>query len=407
MRRARAILYSTLLLAALPACRSTAPSAGSSSASAPGASAEREEPNAAPPTGEPEVPCDLPPELVARGWPRSLAPTSPTEPQSSGAVAFTLAVMPDTQYYASCRAPHFKAQSEWLAREQERRRILAVLHLGDITEHNEPEEWRFAQGALAPLVEKLPLVLTTGNHDYGTAGAAERRATRFQEFFPAATPATRPYLAASLREGDLENAYYRFPLPLPPGRPAVILGVLVLEWSPRESAVAWAKGVLAAHPKDRLVLLTHAYLYHDGTRYDWVAKGDSQEWNPHAYGTAKRDPKGPPSEANRTAEGVYDGEALWQALVRGHPGALLTLNGHVLDDGVAHLTSRGDAGNAVHQLLANYQALEQGGLGYLRLLEFSADGRTLRAKTYSPSLGAWATAPEQDFELALDPPLFR
>ena len=127
----------------------------------------------------------------------------------------------------------------------------------------------------------------------------------------------------------------------------------------------------------------------------FAGKRDSQDWNPLVYRTAEAEPK----------EGAYDGEMLWNELIRKHQGIFLVLSGHVLNDGEGALTSVGDHGNLVHQMLSNYQMLDEGGLGYLRLLELRPDGRTLRVKTYSPSLDLFATDPAQDFRLEINPPL--
>src|SRR6185503_8725998 len=119
--------------------------------------------------------------------------------------------------------------------------------------------------------------------------------------------------------------------------------ILALEWAPRDHAVEWANSIVERHTDHRVILLTHAYMYYDETRYDWKTNGEKQTWNPHAYANAKL-----PGGAN-------DGQELWDKLVKRHPGFVLTLNGHVLNDGTGRMTSRGDHGNVVHQLLANYQ----------------------------------------------------
>jgi hypothetical protein len=342
----------------------------------------------------------MPPTLIARGWQKSLAPTSSEEPTPLVPGSVTLAVLPDTQYYADCRSPHFVAQSRWVAATAKERNTAAALHLGDITEKNIAEEWEYAVASLAPLSQTMPVMLATGNHDYGNEGRADQRFTSFAEYFGKPTPVTAPFVAATMVEGDVENAYYRMRLP------KVTLGVLVLEWSPRTKTVEWADATLARFPSDRIIVVTHAYLYHDGTRYDWRGKGPAQEWNPAAYGTGQKDPDAAATAAHRNPAGVYDGQAVWEALIRKHPGIFLTLNGHVLDDGVGMLESTGDAGNRVAQVLVNYQMLDEGGLGYLRLMELLPDGRTLRMKTYSPSLQLFATGPAQNFDLSLQPPLW-
>lgn len=307
--------------------------------------------------------------------------------------------MPDTQYYTKCRYPHIRVQSVWIAEQAHSRNIQGVIHLGDITESNTPEEWAFVRRELAPVTETLPVFLTTGNHDHGDGGTANRRFTLFQKYFPKAPAHAAALLAETWHAGDIENAYYRVRLP------KVTLGILMLEWSPRKASVVWANEVLSKYSSDRVVFVTHAYLYYDSTRYDWATKGEEQEWNPNAYGTSGNPPHPDPG-VRQTSDSAYDGERLWNELISKHPGVFLTLNGHVLGDGTGLLTSQGASGNSVHQILANYQMLEQGGLGYLRLLELSADGRTLAVRTYSPSLKRWALAPDQNFEVQIKPPLW-
>jgi len=132
-------------------------------------------------------------------------------------------------------------------------------------------------------------------------------------------------------------------------------------------------------------------MYSDETRYDWSKYGPEQKWNPHAYGTAKQ------------PGGVNDGQELWDKLVSRHPNFAFTFNGHVLNDGVARLTSQGVHGNAVHQMLVNYQTWPEGGQGYLRLVEFLPDGRTVQVRDYSPVLDKYQTEPQRQFVLELAP----
>lgn len=349
------------------------------------------------------VPCALPAHLLARGWPRTLTPTTKvrTEGVATGVpapkTAFTLGVLPDTQYYTSCRNTHFANQARWLATHADSLSLAAAIHLGDITERNIPEEWAFAQRALEPLSQVVPTFLTTGNHDYGDDGTANRRHTLFANYFSEPKAPTRRAVAELLDETNLENAYYRVVVDADDGA-TTTLGVLVLGWSPQQAAVAWANDVLTKYPRDRVVFVTHAYLYYDSTRYDWATKGQQQEWNPHAYGE--------PRLADKQPADVFDGEKLWQSLISRHSNVFLTLSGHVLGDGTGLLTSTTPRGNVVHQVLSNYQALDEGGLGYLRLLEFDANGRNVRVRTYSPSLDVWAVAPDQQFDLEVKPPLW-
>lgn len=325
------------------------------------------------------------------GAPRTLAPVSAVEPRPFVVGSITIAMLPDIQYYSKCQLPHLGAQADWLAAQSATRNIGAALFMGDLTEHDSSSEWEFVREQLGRAEWQVPLVLTTGNHDEGNNGGAHRRSTQLPRYFPNAPGIAQAALVETRNPGDIENAYYRIHLP------HVTLGVLALEWAPRTSTVAWANDVLARHGTDRVIVVTHAYLYDDSTRYDWHTRGAQQLWNPLSYGMAK-------GEAHRDPEN--DGEMLWSALVRRHPGVFLVLCGHVGGSGTGFLASRGDAGNLVLQVLANFQLLDEGGQGFLRLLEIQPDGRSIQMKTYSPSLDSYATGDTQQFEMKIQPALW-
>jgi hypothetical protein len=155
--------------------------------------------------------------------------------------------------------------------------------------------------------------------------------------------------------------------------------VISLVWNPPDEAVSWADKILDRYPDRKAIFVTHAYLYYDDTRYDRQGKKDAQKWCPTRN----------------------DGEMLWNKLLKKHKNVFLVLSGHVLGDGLGQLTSIGDNGNKVHQILVNYQMLKEGGSGFLRLIEFLPDGKTLQFKSYSPSLDQYKTDPQNQFTLEL------
>ena len=335
--------------------------------------------------------CAAPLGRGAGGAPAVLAPTSAIEPSPPGLGVMTIAMLPDIQYYSKCGSPHLAAQMRWLAAQSASRDIRVALFLGDLTEHNVGSEWNFVRDQLQFAQDRIPLVLTTGNHDEGHNGSAKFRHSKLRDYFPAPPGVASADLVETRQPGRIDNAYYRVALP------HVTLGVLALEWAPRASTVKWANGVLSRYASDRVIIVTHAYLYDDSTRYDWAARGNSQLWSPLSYRLAQWE-----SWRDRN----YDGEMLWNALVRRHPGIFLVLCGHVAGTGTGHLASRGDGGNLVQQVLTNFQELDEGGLGYLRLLEIQPDGKSLRMETYSPSLGLFAIGDAQQAMLTLDPALW-
>jgi hypothetical protein len=157
--------------------------------------------------------------------------------------------------------------------------------------------------------------------------------------------------------------------------------------------VNWAN-TIAARPEyaqHTAVLLTHAYMYHDETRYDWNRNLDAdpdndQGGNPHEY---------------PTGYDTNDGEELWNELVRKHENFELVFNGHVGGDGTGRLTSVADAGNLVHQMLFNTQFEDNGGNGWFRVLEFLNDERSVRVRTYSPFHDATKSDAANQFMLTL------
>jgi len=285
--------------------------------------------------------------MLASAQPKADKAKPATKPKAPAALPFvpgswTLVALPDTQNYS---AKLFDSQTEWIAANCKKHNIVYVLHLGDITNNNAPSQWQVAKRAMSKLDGKVPYALAAGNHDYGPGGNAATRATRMNKYFPVSKFKKWPTFGGTFRKNKLDNSYHLFTAG---GTDWIILA---LEWGPRNEVVAWANKLLSRYSKRRGILITHAYMYSDDTRYNWAKKGNKQAWNPHAYRTALQ------------VGGVNDGEELWNKLVKIHPNMVMTLNGHVLNDGQARLTSKGDKGNAVHQVLVNYQMRRLGGEG--------------------------------------------
>ena len=301
--------------------------------------------------------------------------------------SWTLVVLPDTQVYSAVYPELFKDQIRWILANRNRRNIKYVLHLGDVTNNNLPDQWANAQAALSMLDGIVPYAFVPGNHDYGLNGGTADRTTYLNDYFPFATYAPWPTLGGVMEPNKMDNSYHLF------SAGGVDWLVLALEFGPRNSVVTWANSIVNTYPNRKAILITHAYLYNDDTRYDWPAKGPSQSWNPYAYNTAS-DP-----------DGTNDGEDLWRKLVQIHPNFVFTINGHVLNDGLGRLSSSNNFGNVVHQMLVNYQINPLGGEAVLRLLEFLPDGKTVQVKSFSPLYGTYKTDPQNNFTLTLQPPL--
>ncbi len=315
-----------------------------------------------------------------------LLPGEPPKPEPG---SFTVAVLPDTQHYSEKYPDLFMAQTRWLAENRQARNIAWVLHLGDITNRNTEAEWINADRAMKVLDDaSLPYSFCPGNHDYSEGGVCKDRTTRLNDFFPVSRYKGRPTFGGTYdKEPErMENSFHLYAAG---GRKFL---VLALEFGPRADVVRWANAVAKNHADREAILITHAYTYFDDTRYHWQHYGDKQRWNPHSYGVAKS-----------TMDDVADGEELWNGLVSQHETFLFTLNGHVLGDGLGRVTTATPGGREVPQVLVNFQMRPKGGDGWLRLLEFKADGRTVEAHDYSPTLKQRNEGPQNRITLNLAP----
>ena len=297
---------------------------------------------------------------------------------------WSLVLLPDTQLYSRDHPATFSAQTEWIVRHRRDYNVQFVLHLGDIVQDNNDRQWKISRGAMAVLEGHVPYALCVGNHDMGPGGNAATRDTLFSKYFP---------VAEAVQSSTFGGVYDKEPLKMDNSFHLFQAGgrkwlVLCLEFGPRHDVVAWADSVVRRHPDCWVILITHAYLRgEDGQRFDRHSKRP-QSAPPHLYGVA------------RHPAGLNDGEELWRKLVSSHRNFQLVASGHVC---YSHLlSSKGAAGNTVHQMLCNYQQAPGGGAGYLRLLQFLPDGTTVRATDYSPTLDRVSTQRMGRFEITLD-----
>ena len=295
--------------------------------------------------------------------------------------SWSIVVLPDIQHYSRSYPELLKMQTEWIVENKKKNNIVYVMQNGDLTHCRTKPEWEAASRGLGVLDGKVPYALVPGNHEYFLRNREKARTTRLNEYFPPSRFKKWPTFGGTMEEGHIDNNYHLFEAGK---RKWIIVG---LEWAPREATLQWANRLLDKYADRKAIVLVHAYLYQDSTRYDWAKKGKSQKWSPHL---------------DKIAGGVNDGEEIWQKLVKKHPNIFLVVNGHVLGDGLGFQVSKGDQGNRVNEMLVNYQMLKKGGGAWLRLLEFLPDGKTVQARTYSPYYKRFKTDPQNQFLFKID-----
>jgi len=307
----------------------------------------------------------------------------------------TIIVLPDTQYYtysaasgfytAPDHAGVFGEQIDWILASRNSLNIQAVLHVGDIVDiPDDAEQWKIAGTAMHRLDGLIPYVVVPGNHD----SDAKRSGPMDRHF----GPETMPWITGTEIIGQMENNYALVDIG---GKPWL---VVALEFSPTDATVAWADKVLKAYPDRTAILLTHAYLYSDGTRYDLSVAGTDESQSTYQYWYPQR-------YAFTPSEGMNDGEMLYQKLVSPNSNVRLVFSGHQTGvTGGARLTSTRPDGTVVHQMLSDYQWLngEWYGYGYLRIVQLDFAGQTIRIRTYSPDLNQYLADDTNQFDLPMN-----
>ncbi|CAN5522500.1 metallophosphoesterase [soil metagenome] len=318
----------------------------------------------------------------------------PLTPFDAPPGSWTFALLPDTQYYSQKYPEVVQRQAKWLVAHRKSHQIRFVAHEGDLVNNpTDTKQWEHIQKALHVLRDGgMPFSILPGNHDLGTqaGGDTNGRATLLNDYFDAGDYHNSRAMGL-FEPGHLENSWHEF------SAPSDKYLLMALEFGPRDEVLAWANGVVTDHPKHKIILVTHAYLFHDSQRDTWAldeARGGRA--NPKKYPLFKQGD-------------MNDGQDIWDKLVSRHPNFLFTFNGHVTGSGVGHLESKGAGGRPVHQILANYQdnspkaagtvvpARGYGGGGFLRLVQFHPDGQTVQIRTYSPWYDEWLSEPEQQF----------
>ncbi|MCZ4496517.1 MAG: YvnB [Thermoleophilia bacterium] len=304
--------------------------------------------------------------------------------------SFTIAVLPDTQYYAKGaakgnRPDTFGKQTAWLAANRGREDIAFVLHAGDVVDGIcSTKQWAIASRAMRTLEGRLGYAITPGNHDIldydscpapgGLRGSRERVDTAaFLRTFPVqrlrdASPTTWAGASPPKSSG---TSLHRFEAA------GARMSVVTLPFGPTASQLTWAARVAKAESaKGRTsALLTHDFLDSDGR-----LRGT------HADHTQL--PELP---------GQLRGVEIWNRLVAPTRDLRLVFSGHIYrcalrpasrcDDvgAVARRVTDNRHGQPVVQLMADYQIMPSGGGGFLRLVRIFPSEDRIEVRTYSPS----------------------
>lgn len=284
--------------------------------------------------------------------PAAAAPT--TGGQAAQAEDFSIAVLPDTQYNSKFYPKVWDSTGKWLASQAGPRNIKYALHVGDVVhDSDEPVQWERAVNGMDYLQDAVPYIIGPGNHDMDDAGNS-RDATAFNKHFPRSKFADLPSFGGSYPSDQNDNSFHTF------SAGGTDWLVMALKFEPTDKELQWANQVIADHPNHQTMIVTHSY-----------QKGD---------------------------ERTETGEEIWQKLVAKHKNISFVFSGHHVEAGM--LKSRGEQGNTVYQIQADYQDPDKPDPNsYLRQMQFSPANNTVEVSTYSPHLDKNKTDADNEFTI--------
>lgn len=272
------------------------------------------------------------------------APTPTPEPTPDPAtLPATLVWISDTQGYSSSFPHIFLEITQWIVDHKTDLNIQYVLQTGDIVNDTTREkEWRNATAAFDTLIGQIPLFAIAGNHDIG---GVVHDYSRFHELMMRQNYKSYPTFG-----GEEADGRRRYDLVTICKEDYILIGV---GYSITGTDVKWLNATLQQYSNRTAILLSHNYL------------------------SLKNEPP------------KNDG-ALIAKVVAANPNVRYVLCGHMhglkreqqqFDDNKDGVTDR-----IVQAVMVDYQALPNGGAGYLTLLTFDPLAREIRVTSYSPWL---------------------
>jgi len=302
-------------------------------------------------------------------------------PADDEADEFTIAVLPDTQYYTSekngGKNEMFVAQTKWIAENAKKENIKFVIHLGDISDDGEkfPVQWERAWAAMSILEQPqanypqgIPYGMAVGNHDqtksqFPLSGKTEQ----YNKYFGVSHFKGRKWYGDHYAENN-DNHYDLFEA----GGSKML--ILFLEYDSYDEDIEplnrWAESVLQKYKDRQAILVSHSFI--------------------HFNSKAGTNEKGFPKFSKQ-------GQRRFDALKR-YPNVIMTLSGHVGDNGEGYRQD-GYAGNVIKSFLSDYQSRPQGGHGLMRLMTFSKSKDLIRVRTFSPYTGEEEKDADSEFTL--------
>ncbi|CAM4349779.1 hypothetical protein FHS16_002401 [Paenibacillus endophyticus] len=257
---------------------------------------------------------------------------------------FSFVWMSDTQYYSETYFQYYRDNVAWIRDHMDENKIKYVIHTGDIVDESDKEyQWKEADKNMKVLDDaKIPYGVLAGNHDVDHQKGSY---VDYWKWFGEDRFKDQPTFG-----GSYQNNMGHYDLVSAGGNDFIIV---YMGWGLGDTEIDWMDKIVKQYPNRKAILAFHEYLLVSGNRAP-------------------------------IADKVYE------RVVLPNKNVFATLSGHY-HDAELKLDAIDDDGDGktdrnVYQMLADYQGAEDGGLGYIRLMQFDMKNNKMHMKTYSPTL---------------------
>ena len=265
-------------------------------------------------------------------------------PESQDPYDFSFVWMSDTQYYSQSYPQIYQKIVNWVVDQKDEMNIKYVIHTGDVVDKSYQEyQWIEADKDMKVLENAgIPYGVLAGNHD---VDHQNNDYTKFKEYFGADR-----FKNNQVFGGSYDNNRGHYDLVSSNGNDFIIV---YMGWGLGDKEIEWMNEVVSKYPERKAILCLHEYLLVSNNRAPIA-------------------------------------DQIFEKVVKPNKNVIAALSGHYHDAElkVDQLDDNGDGipDRSVYQMLADYQGAPEGGLGYIRLMQFDMKNNKLHIKTYSPYL---------------------
>ena len=303
---------------------------------------------------------------------------------------FSFMVIGDTQIVTRWDESGLGKIYDYVISNVQKKKVKHVMGLGDITDADKDWEWKRATKQIARMDGVVPYSIIRGNHDiYSTRNHPDNTSKKdsmnyespFDEFYGAEdSPYAKQYTYFYDYGEGKENFRARNTVHFFSSSSRDYM-VVALDYGPNDDILAWANGIIEAHPYHNVIITTHSYLQKDGTTLD----------------------AGEPVCPTRDFKDSNNGDNLWNELISKHKNVVMVLCGHMSCEDVLMVKREGENGNEVTQFLIDPQGMDtnpdgsgKGGAdfskGMVATFYVDENGEDITVDWYSTSKGKYYRA---------------